>query len=98
MKTLYTAVAAAALMAVLSGSAFAAGSEIEDSTINNSSQNQNARTTASGRNAKASTGSIKIEGSEVEDSKILNSSKNQGARTTASGRNSEADTGSVVIK
>ena len=64
MKTLYTSVAALALMAIVSGSAFAEGSRIEGSTLNNSSNNSNSTTLAqggfAGGSAKAHTGSIVV--------------------------------------
>ena len=104
MKTLYTSVAALALMAVVSGSAFAEGSRITNSTLNNSSNNQNATTRAKGGflgSAEASTGSIIVKGgSRVSNSTLNNSSNNRNATTSAEGGflgSAKAHTGSIVV-
>jgi hypothetical protein len=104
MKTSYTSVAAFVLMTVVAGSAFAEGSRITNSTINNSSNNQNATTRAKGGflgGAEASTGSVIVKGgSRVTNSTIRNSSNNRNATTTAEGGflgGAKADTGSVKV-
>jgi hypothetical protein len=104
MKTSYTSVAAFILMAVVTGSAFAEGSRITNSTLNNSSDNRNATTRAKGGflgSAEATTGSIVVKGgSRVTNSTINNSSNNRNATTTAEGGflgSAKAHTGSVVV-
>jgi hypothetical protein len=104
MKTSHTSVAALILMAVITGSAFAEGSRITNSTLNNSSNNQNATTRAKGGflgSAEAATGSIIVKGgSRVTNSTINNSSNNRNATTTAEGGflgSAKAYTGSIVI-
>jgi uncharacterized protein with FMN-binding domain len=105
MKTSYTSVAALALMAIVSGSAFAEGSTIDNSSLTNSSQNQNASTLAKGGfigSADASTGSIIVKGgsSVTNGSTLNNSSNNSGSTTEAKGGfigSASADTGSIKV-
>jgi hypothetical protein len=98
MKTSYLSVATFVLITAVSGSVFADGSRIKDSTIDNWSNNKKATTTASGGHSVARTGSITIEGSKVKNSDIYNSANNKKSTTTASGDYSEATTGSVDLR
>ena len=108
MKTLHTSIAALALLAFVSGSAFAEGSRITNSTLNNSSQNQRVTTTARD-GGEAYTGAIVVKDkSVVSNSTITNSANNNDSTTSATGtgggflgvgsKNSQAYTGSIVIK
>lgn len=104
MKTLHTSIAVLALMTVVTASAFAEGSRITNSTITNSSQNQNATTRAKGGflgSAEADTGSVVVKGgSRVTNSTINNSSNNRNATTSAEGGflgGAKASTGSVKV-
>ncbi|NOT84092.1 MAG: hypothetical protein HOP02_04760 [Methylococcaceae bacterium] len=104
MKTLHTSIAAVALFATLSGVAFAAGSTVQNSTISNSSRNQNVTNTANAGfigDATANVGSNQIKGSTVQNSTISNSSRNQNVTNTANGGfigDAKANVGSVVIE
>ena len=98
MKTIYTSVAALALIAVVSGSAFAEGSKIEDSKLINTSSNTNNLGLAIGKNSNANTGSISVKGSEVKGSKVINGSVNTNNLGLAIGQDSSANTGSIDIK
>lgn len=90
--------AAAVVMAVVSGSALAEGSKIKGSTLDNWTNNKKATTTASGDHSVARTGSITVDGSKVKNSFIYNSSNNKKVTTTASGDYSESTTGSVDVR
>jgi hypothetical protein len=91
-------------MAIVSGSAFAEGSRISNSTLTNSANNQGATTRATGGfggGGQANTGSIVVQdGSRVSNSTLNNSANNRNSTTTAEGGMSggKANTGSIVIK
>ena len=91
-------IAVLALMATVTGSAYAEGSKIEKSTLINASKNTLTNTQAIGKNSSANTGSISVKGSKVEKSTVINASKNTLTNTQAIGKNSSANTGSVDIK
>ena len=86
------------LLAVISGTAMAAGSKIEKSTLINASKNTLTNTQAIGKNSAASTGSISVVGSKVQKSTLINASKNTLTNTQAIGKNSVATTGSIDIR
>jgi hypothetical protein len=103
MKTLFTSLAVVVLVAS-SSAAFAEGSKIERSTIENSANNSRATTRAQGGflgAAEASTGSVIVKGgSSVKNSTIKNSSNNANSTTSATGGflgKATAHTGSVVV-
>ena len=98
MKTTKVSGTALALVAVVTGTAYAEGSKIEKSTLINASKNTLTNTQAIGKNSSANTGSISVQGSKVEKSTVINASKNTLTNTQAIGKNTSANTGSVDIK
>jgi hypothetical protein len=91
-------VASVALAALVSSSAMAEGSKIENSAVINASKDTLTNTQAIGVNSSASTGSITVKGSEVKNSAVINASQNTLTNTQAIGVNSTATTGSIDIK
>jgi hypothetical protein len=98
MKTAYKSIAFAAFVAASMG-AMASGTEVEDSTLANTSLNSQNLNLSIGVETLASTGSINVRnGAEVEDSTVLNASANGQNLNISVGDHSTASTGSTTIE
>ncbi len=91
-----------ALGLVVSAQAFAAGSEIKNSTITNKAKIKNSQNLAVGvyGDAQANQGSIAIKGSKVKNSTITNKAKIKNSQNLAVGvyGDATANQGSIDIK
>lgn len=98
MKTAFKNIVFAAFVTVSMG-AMASGTEVEDSTLANTSINSQNLNLSIGEETLASTGSINVRNhAEVEDSTVLNSSANGQNLNISVGDHSTASTGSATVE
>ncbi len=96
MRKLIVLAVVAMFLVVSSSFCFAAGSDVQNSTIVNATKNTGLNA-AIGENATANQGSLNIKDSKVKNSTIVNASTNTGLNA-AIGKGAEANQGSVNIK
>ena len=98
MKTVSKSIVFAAFVTASMG-AMATGTEVEDSTLANTSINSQNLNLSIGEESLASTGSVNIRGgAEVKDSTVLNGSANFENLNLSIGEKSVASAGSVTIE